>query len=181
MSKQPPTSNAQWYVLHTYSGYEHAVREALSQRIDTMNMQDKIFDVLVPEETEIELKKGEMKEIKKRMFPGYVLVNMVVTEDSWYVVRNTPNVTGFVGADTIPIPLTDEEVDGMKKRMGIKEAKYKNDFQVKETVQIADGPFIGYDGMVSEIDESKGKIKVLVSLFGRETPVELSFSQVKKI
>ena len=181
MAKQPKATNANWYVLHTYSGYEHAVKEALLQRIETMNMQDKIFDVLVPEETEIEIKKGEPKEVKRRMFPGYILVNMIVTDESWYVVRNTPNVTGFVGSGTIPVPVTEEEVEIMKGRMGMKEAKYKNDFNIKEAVQIIDGPFAGYDGMVSEIDESKGKLKIMVSIFGRETPVELSFSQVKKI
>ena len=181
MSKQPKAIDALWYVLHTYSGYEHAVKEGLMQRIETMNMQDKIFDVLVPEETEVEVKKGEVKESKKRMFPGYILVNMIVTDESWYVVRNTPNVTGFVGSGTIPVPISQEELEVMKKRMGVKEAKYKNDFVVKENVQIVDGPFASYDGIISEIDDSKGKLKVMVSLFGRETPVELSFTQVKKI
>jgi transcriptional antiterminator NusG len=182
MAKQPKSIDACWYVLHTYSGYEHAVKEALLQRIDTMNMQDKIFDVLVPEETEIDMGKGgEVKEMKKRMFPGYVLVNMIVTDDSWYVVRNTPNVTGFVGSGSIPVPLTEDEIENMKKKMGVKEAKYKNDFKLKESVQIIEGPFKGYDGLISEIDTSKGKLKILVSIFGRETPVELSFNQVKQI
>jgi transcriptional antiterminator NusG len=168
-------------VLHTYSGYEHAVKSALLQRIETMNMQNKIFDVVVPEETEIEVKKGETIELKKRMFPGYVLVNMIVTDDSWYVVRNTPNVTGFVGSGTIPVPISQEEVDRMKKRMGVKDSKYKSDFTLKENVKIVDGPFAGYDGTVSEIDTNRGRLKILVSIFGRETPVELSFEQVKKI
>lgn len=181
MARQPKQTEAKWYVLHTYSGYEHAVREALLQRIETMNMQDKIFDVLVPEETEIEVKKGEAKEIKRRMFPGYVMVNMIVTDDSWYVVRNTPNVTGFVGSGTIPVPLSDEEVERMKRKMGTSTAKYKADFQLKDPVQIIDGPFTGYDGLVSDIDTGKGKLKVMVSIFGRETPVELSFGQVKKL
>ncbi len=181
MSRQPKQTEAMWYVLHTYSGYEHAVREALLQRIETMNMQDKIFDVLVPEETEIEVKKGEAKEIKRRMFPGYVMVNMIVTDDSWYVVRNTPNVTGFVGSGTIPVPLSDEELERMKRKMGTSTAKYKADFLLKDPVQIIDGPFTGYDGLVSDIDTAKGKLKVMVSIFGRETPVELSFGQVKKL
>jgi len=181
MAKQPKQTDANWYVIHTYSGYEHAVKSALLQRIDTMNMQDKIFDVVVPEETEIEVKKGETQEIKKRMFPGYVLVNMIVTDDSWYVVRNTPNVTGFVGSGTIPVPVSDEEVERMRRRMGVKDAKYKSDFVLKENVKIIDGPFVGYDGAVSEIDDNRGRLKVLVSIFGRETPVELSFEQVKKL
>jgi len=181
MAKQPEQTDAKWYVIHTYSGYEHAVKSALLQRIETMNMQDRIFDVVVPEETEIEVKKGETKELKRRMFPGYVLVNMIVTDDSWYVVRNTPNVTGFVGSGTIPVPVSQEEVDVMRKRMGVKDAKYKSDFAIKENIKIVDGPFVGYDGTVSEIDENRGRLKVLVSIFDRETPVELSFEQVQKL
>jgi transcription termination/antitermination protein NusG len=178
ITKQWPGS---WYVLHTYSGYEDAVADSLKQRITSLDMQDKIFDVLVPKENQIEIKNGKRKVVEKKMFPGYVLVNMNVTEDSWYVVRNTPNVTGFIGSGTIPVPVTDAELKSIFKRMDIEEPKYKIDLSVGELVNIKDGPFKNYDGAVSEIDEEKGKIKVLVSIFGRETPVELDFLQVKKV
>ncbi len=180
MAKQE-SQGRKWYVLHTYSGYEDAVSEALKQRIETMNMQDFIFDVIVPKETQIEVKKGEQKLIEKRMFPGYVIVNMVVTDESWYVVRNTPNVTGFIGSGTIPVPVTDEEIKRIRKRMGMKEPKFKANFSMGEIVSITEGPFAGYQGTISEIDENKGKIKVLVSIFNRETPVELEFTQVTKV
>jgi len=180
MAKQK-SQGRHWYVLHTYSGYEDAVREALMQRIETMNMQDKIFDVIVPKESQIEIKRGEQTTVKKRIFPGYVLVDMIVTDESWYVVRNTPNVTGFVGAGTVPIPLSEEEVARMKKRMGVVEPKYKIDYNLNENVVITDGPFTGYDGLIGEIDRDKGKLKILVDIFGRETPVELDFFQVRKV
>lgn len=179
MAKQK-SEGRKWYVLHTYAGYEDAVKEALKQRIESMNMQEFIFDVIVPKEIEIEVKKGEPKQTQKRMFPGYVMVNMIVSDESWYVVRNTPNVTGFIGAGTTPIPVSDEEMRNIRKRMGMSEPKYKADFTIHEQVAIAEGPFAGYQGLVAEIDEDKGKLKVLVSLFGRETPVELDFTQVKK-
>jgi len=179
MAKQK-SEGRKWYVLHTYSGYEDAVKEALKQRIESMNMQDYIFDVIVPKEIEIEVKKGEPRQIQKRMFPGYVMVNMIVTDESWYVVRNTPNVTGFIGAGVVPIPVSDDEMKNIRKRMGVAEPKYKADFVLHENVAVTDGPFAGYQGLVSEIDETKGKLKVLVALFGRETPVELDFNQVKK-
>ena len=143
-------------------------------------MQDYILDLILPKETPIEVKKGQPKQIPKRMFPGYVLVNMVVSDQSWYVVRNTPNVTGFIGAGTIPIPVSEDEIKNMRKRMGLAEPKFKADFTLRENVSIVEGPFAGYEGLVSEIDEDKGKLKVLVSIFGRETPVELDFAQVKK-
>lgn len=171
----------QWYVLHTYSGYEDAVSESLKQRISSLDMQDKIFDVMVPKENQIEIKNGKRKTVEKKMFPGYVLVNMNVTEDSWYVVRNTPNVTGFIGSGTVPVPIAESELKGIFKRMEIEEPKYKIDLAVGDLVNIKDGPFKNYDGSVSEVDEEKGKIKVLVSIFGRETPVELDFLQVKKV
>jgi len=170
----------QWYVLHTYSGYEDAVAESLKQRISSLDMQDKIFDVLVPKENQIEIKNGKRKIVEKKMFPGYVLVNMKVTEDSWYVVRNTPNVTGFIGSGTVPVPVSDSELRAIFKRMDVEEPKYKIDVNIGDLVHIKDGPFKNYDGSVSEIDEEKGKIKVLVSIFGRETPVELDFLQIKK-
>lgn len=174
-------SNKNWYVIHTYSGYEDRVAENLRQRIETMDMADKIFDVIVPKENQIEIKNGRRRIVERRIFPGYVLVQMDVTEDSWYVVRNTPNVTGFVGSGTTPVPISPDEVKHIQKRMGVEEPKYKIDFTVGEAVNITDGPFKGFDGMVSEIDEQKGKIKVLVNMFGRETPVELDSLQVKRI
>jgi len=175
------TQASHWYVIHTYSGYEDRVAENLRQRIETMHMADKIFDVIVPKENQIEIKNGRRRIVERRIFPGYVLVQMDVTEDSWYVVRNTPNVTGFVGSGTTPTPISDDEVKHIQKRMGVEEPKFKIDFSVAEAVNIVDGPFKGFDGMVSEIDENKGKIKVLVNMFGRETPVELDSLQVKKI
>jgi transcription termination/antitermination protein NusG len=179
MAESNPTKH--WYVIHTYSGYEDRVAENLRQRTETMDMQDKIFDVIVPKENQIEIKNGRRRIVERRIFPGYVLVQMDVTDDSWYVVRNTPNVTGFVGSGTTPTPIDPSEVRHIQKRMGVEEPKYKIDFTEGETVNITDGPFKGFDGSVNEIDESKGKIKVLVNMFGRETPVELDSLQVKKI
>lgn len=170
----------QWYVLHTYSGYEDAVADSLRQRIESLDMGDKIFRVLVPKEKQIEIKNGKRKVVEKKIFPGYVLIKMAVTEESWYVVRNTPSVTGFIGSGTVPVPISEEEMSTIKKRMKIEEPKHKIDLKVGELVHINDGPFKEYDGTVSEIDESRGKIKVLVSIFGRETPVELDFLQVKR-
>jgi transcriptional antiterminator NusG len=143
-------------------------------------MEDKIFDVLVPKENQIEIRSGKRKTVEKKIFPGYVLVNMDVTNDSWYVVRNTPNVTGFIGSGTVPVPVDDTEIGTILKRMAIEEPKYKIDLKVGDLVHIHDGPFKNYDGTISEVDEERGKIKVLVSIFGRETPVELDFLQVKK-
>lgn len=180
MPKQAPGTGRHWYVVHTYSGYEDAVREALLQRVESLGMQDMIFDVVVPKESQIVIKKGEPKTEKKRIFPGYVLVDMIVTDDSWYVVRNTPNVTGFVGAGTTPVPVSPEEFMLVKKHMGEAEPKFKIDFTVGDHVIILDGPFVNYDGVVNKVDEEKGKIKVLITIFGRETPVELDFTQVKK-
>lgn len=180
MAKQARNTGRHWYVVHTYSGYEDAVREALLQRIESMNMQDTIFDVVVPKLTEIVMKKGQPKEEKKRIFPGYVLVDMSVTDESWYVVRNTPNVTGFVGAGTTPVPVSEEEWKVIKRHMGESEPKFKIDFSVGDNVQVLDGPFASYEGIIDKIDEEKGKVKVLITLFGRETPVELDFVQIKK-
>src|SRR3954469_16163373 len=179
MSTEATTKN--WYVIHTYSGYEDRVAENLRQRILSLQMADKIFDVIVPKENQIEIKNGRRRIVERRIFPGYVLVEMIVTEDSWFVVRNTPNVTGFVGSGTTPTPIAEDEVKHIQKRMGVEEPKYQIDLMVGEAVNITDGPFKGFDGMVNEIDENKGKIKVLVNMFGRETPVELDSLQVKKI
>ncbi len=181
MAKQLIDQGRKWYAIHTYSGYEDAVARNLKQRIESMGMEDKIFNVLVPKEKKIKIKGGKRYVVEERIYHGYVLVEMIVTDDSWYVVRNTPRVTGFVGSGTTPIPLSDEEIKELQKRMGVEEPKYKIDLSIGDPVKITDGPFKDYDGKVSEIDEEKGKIKVLVSMFGRETPVELDFLQIKKI
>ncbi len=181
MPKQIGPKERQWYVLHTYSGYEENVSENLKQRIESMNMQDKIFDVLVPKEKKIKIKNGKRKTIEEKVYPGYVLVEMIVTDESWYVVRNTPNVTGFIGSGTIPLPISEKEYESLKKRMGVDEPKFKIDVCIGETIKITDGPFKDFDGKVNKIDEEKGTVKVLVNMFGRETPVELDFLQIKKI
>ncbi len=170
-----------WYVINTYSGYEDHVKQALMQRIESMDMKEKIFDVIVPKEKKVEIKNGKKKIVEKKIFPGYVLVCMVLDEDSWYVVRNTPSVTGFIGFGNKPTPLSEDEYKNIQKRIGTDEPEYKIDFIVGESVKIIDGPFKDFDGTISEIDKVKGKIKVLVSMFGRETPVELDALQIKKI
>lgn len=174
-------SNPQWYVIHTYSGYEDQVAESLKQRVETLDMKDKIFDIVVPKEKQIEIKGGKRKKVEKKIFPGYILVKMVMTKNSWYVVRNTPSVTGFIGTGTDPVPIMEEEVEIILKRMGVEEPKYKIDLVSGDPVKINDGPFKDMEAIVSDIDQEKGKIKVLVSIFGRETPVEVDFLQVKKI
>lgn len=181
MSKQQLNQGRRWYVLHTYSGYEENVARNLRQRIESMDMEDKIFEIMIPTETKIKIKNGKRKTVREKIFPGYVLVNMIVTDDSWYVVRNTPNVTGFIGAGNIPTPISEKEIHDLQKRMGVEEPKYKVDVDVDAPVRIVDGPFKDYEGKVGEIDEARGKVKVLVSIFGRETPVELDFLQIKKI
>jgi len=181
MAKQAQGTGRHWYVIHTYSGYEEAVKQALEQRIESMNMQEKIFGVIVPNETQIVVKKGEPKAEKKRLFPGYVLVDMIVDDESWYVVRNTPNVTGFVGSGTIPVPVSEEEFKSIQRFMGAEEQpKFKIDFQKGDPIIIQDGPFANYEGNINEIDNEKGKVKVLITIFGRETPVELDFTQISK-
>ncbi len=170
-----------WYVLHTYSGYEEAVARNLKQRIETMGMEDKIFNVLVPVEKKIKIKNGKRKIVEEKIYPGYVLVEMIVTDDSWYVVRNTPRVTGFVGSGTTPTPISPEEIKGLQKRMGVEEPKFKLDAAVGDIVKITDGPFKDTEGKIAEVDDEKGRVKVFVSMFGRETPVDLDFLQVKKI
>jgi len=181
MSKQILNQGQRWYVLHTYSGYEENVAQSLRQRIESMDMENKIFNILIPTEKKIKIKNGKRKIIEEKIFPGYVLVEMIVTDDSWYVVRNTPNVTGFIGTGTIPTPVSEKEIKSLQKRMGVEEPKFKIDVSVGSPVRITDGPFKNLDGKITDIDEAKGKIKVLVSMFGRETPVELDFLQIKKI
>jgi transcriptional antiterminator NusG len=169
-----------WYVLHTYSGYEDNVARNLRQRIESMGMDDKIFQVIVPREKKIRVKNGKRRTIEERLFPGYVLVEMIVTDDSWYVVRNTPNVTGFVGSGVTPTPVSKEEIDRLLSRMGDDEPKYKIDVVEGDSVRIMDGPFKDFEGKISDVNDAKGTVKVLVNVFGRETPVELDFLQVKK-
>lgn len=181
MAKQTQHHGRSWYVLHTYSGYEDNVAHNLKQRIESMDMQDAIFDVIVPKEKKIKIKNGKRVTVEERIYPGYVLVDMIVTDASWYVVRNTPNVTGFIGLGTTPTPVDPAEVAALKKRMGVVEPKFKIDIGVGESVKIVDGPFKDHDGKIKEVDEEKGKVKVSVSIFGRETPVELDFLQIKKI
>ena len=181
MPKQDAKIGRKWYVLHTYSGYEENVKRNLEQRVESMNMQDYLFDVLIPTETKIKIKNGKRKTVREKIFPGYVLVNMIVTDASWYVARNTPNVTGFIGSGTTPVPMSEQEVKSLQKRMGVEEPEYKIDVSKGDAVRIVDGPFKGFEGKVASIDESHGKVKVLVSMFGRETPVELDFLQIKKI
>jgi transcription termination/antitermination protein NusG len=169
-----------WYVIHCYSGYENKVRHNLEQRIETMGMKDMIFDVVIPTQEEIEVKDGKRKKVERHIFPGYVLVNLALTEESWYVVRNTPGVTGFVGMGNSPTPLRPEEVAQIVKRMEAEAPTVKVTYKVGERVRIVDGPFNDFRGMVSEIDMERTKVRVMVSFFGRETPVELDFLQVEK-
>lgn len=181
MAKQTQHHGRAWYVIHTYSGYEDNVTRNLKQRIESMDMQDLIFDVMVPKENKIKIKAGKRTVVEERIYPGYVLVNMVVTDASWYVVRNTPNVTGFIGLGTTPTPVDPREIDMLKKRMGVSEPKYKMDVKTGDAIKINEGPFKDFDGKVQDVDEEKGKVKVLVTIFGRETPVELDFLQITKI
>jgi len=181
MAKQSLNQGRRWYVLHTYSGYEENVEKNLRQRIESMDMEDKIFNILIPIEKKIKIKNGKRKVIEEKIFPGYVMVEMVVTDESWYVVRNTPNVTGFIGTGTIPTPVSEKEIKDLQKRMGVEEPKFKIDVMVGSPIRITDGPFKNLEGKIINIDEAKGKVKVNVSMFGRETPVELDFLQIKKI
>ena len=181
MPKQTAEYGRRWYAINTYSGYEENVARNLKQRIESMDMEDKIFEVLIPTESKIRIKNGKRKMVREKIFPGYVLVNMIVTDGSWNVVRNTPNVTGFVGSGTTPTPIDDKEVEGLMKRMGVEEPKFTVDVTVGAPVKITDGPFKDFEGKVDNVDEARGKVKVLVSMFGCETPVELDFLQVKKI
>lgn len=170
-----------WYVIHTYSGYENKVKTNIEKKIDSMAMEDKIFQILVPVEEEEEIKDGKKKVSKKKVFPGYVLIEMIMTDDSWYVIRNTPGVTGFVGSGSKPIPLKDSEVKGILRQMGIEEIKTKIPFEVGETVKVINGPFEDFVAVIQEINTEKARLKVLVSMFGRDIPMELDYFQVEKI
>ena len=175
-----PYDDREWYVIHCYSGYENKVKHNLEQRTDTMQMQDQIFQVVVPTEDEIEVRDGKRRVVERRVFPGYILVQMTLSDDSWYVVRNTPGVTGFVGMGNTPTPLRPEEVQAIMKRMEAEAPKIKVTFKSGQKVRIIDGPFNEFIGMVKEIDMERAKVRVMVSFFGRETPVELDFLQVEK-
>jgi transcriptional antiterminator NusG len=181
MPKQVIEQEKNWYVINTYSGYEDAVAKNLKQRIESLGMEDKIFNVIVPKEKKIKIKNGKRKTIEEKIYPGYVLVQMIVTDASWYVVRNTPRVTGFLGAGTTPIPVSKADIDDLMKRMEVSEPEFTIDFEIGSTVKVVDGPFKGFEGKVSEIDKERGKIKVLVNMFGRDTPVELDSLQIKKV
>lgn len=181
MPKQVAQHGRRWYAIHTYSGYEENVCSNLLNRVASMHMEEKIFNVLIPKEKKIKIKNGKRKTIEEKIFPGYVLVEMLVDDESWYAVRNTPNVTGFIGTGTTPTPISEDEIRALQKRMGVDEPQYKIDINPNDTVRIVDGPFKTFEGKVADVDEERGKIKVLVSMFGRETPVELDFLQVKKV
>ncbi len=172
---------SRWYVIHTYSGYENKVKANLEHRIQSMDMGDKIYQVLVPTEEEIEIKNGKRHPVEKKVFPGYVLVEMVMGDDSWYVVRNTPGVTSFVGSGNKPTPLTDQEVKAILRQIKLDAPKYKVAFTKGEAVRVTDGPFTDLHGVVDEVNPERNKVKVLVSIFGRETPVELDFLQIEKL
>lgn len=181
MSKQEIKQERNWYAIHTYSGYEDAVARNLRQRVESLGMQDKIFSVVVPKEKKFKIKAGKRTEVQEKLYPGYVLVDMIVTDDSWYVVRNTPRVTGFIGSGVQPVPVSKQEIEELFARMESDTTKHKIELEVGEAVQIVDGPFKDFEGKVNKIDDERGKVEVLVSMFGRETPVELDFLQVKKL
>jgi len=175
-------AQGQWYVVHTYSGYENKIKVDLSKRVESMNMQDKIFDIIIPEAQEVEYKGGKRKVTNRRVFPGYVIVNMIMDEDSWYVVRHTPGVTGFVGSGNKPVPLQDDEVEKILEQMGLIESKPKIiDIAIGENVRVKSGPFSNFEGIVRELLPDRGKVRVSISMFGRETPVELDYEQVEKV
>jgi transcriptional antiterminator NusG len=181
MAKQLLNQGRRWYVIHTYSGYEENVAQNLKQRVESLDMEDKIFNILIPTEKKIKIKNGKRKVVEEKIFPGYILVEMEVTDESWYIVRNTPNVTGFIGTGTIPTPISDIEIKSLQKRMGVEDPKFQIDVVVGTPVHINEGPFKNMEGKVTSVDEAKGKVKVSVSMFGRETPVELDFLQIRKI
>ena len=181
MGTKPTPTERNWYAIHTYAGYEKAVERNLRQRIESLGVEDKIFNVIVPTETKIKIKGGKRVEEEEKIYPGYLLVDMIVDENSWYVVRNTPRVTGFVGSGVQPVPLGEAEVEGLFKRMNSDTVKHKIDLAIDDAVIVADGPFKDLEGKVGEVDEERGKVKVLVPMFGRETPVELDFLQVRRV
>ncbi len=171
-----------WYVIHTYSGYENKVSANLERKVKSLGMEDKIFQIIIPMEKEVELNKdGKQKVVERKIFPGYVLVEMIVDDRTWYAVRNTPGVTGFVGSGTKPIPLSESEVQQIMHSMGVEEARPHIDFQLQQVVRLKSGSFAGQEGKISDINEERGKLKVLIEIFGRETPVEIDFNQVEEV
>lgn len=170
-----------WYAISTYSGHEDKVADSIKQRVGTIDFKNKIFDAIVPKEKQIEIKNGKRKIVEKKIFQGYVLVEMKLSDETWYIVRNTPGVTGFVGTGTQPTPVSEREMQKIRKRMGVEDPKFKMNYEVGEVVAITDGAFNGFDGSIAEIDATKGKLKVMVSIFGRDTSVELDALQVKKL
>ena len=180
MAKQK-NEGRNWYVIHTYSGYEDTVKNNLEQRIETMDMEDKIFHIMVPTEKKVIIKNGKRSIKTEKIYSGYVFVEMNLTDESWYVVRNTPNVTGFLGTGTIPTPVLPEEIEELKRKMGLAEPEYKINLEIGEPVKIMTGPFKDFEGLIGDIEPEKGKVKVLVSVFGRETPVELDLLQIQKL
>lgn len=181
MSQRRYNSDRAWYTISTYAGHEEKVADSIRTRANSVDMEDKIFDALVPKEKQIQIKNGSRVVVEEKIFQGYVLIEMALTEETWFIVRNTPGVTGFIGTEETPTPVSPSEIKKIKKRMGVEDPKYHINFDQGETISITDGPFKGFDGVVSEIDEIKGKLKVMVSMFGRDTPVELDALQVKKI
>jgi len=181
MVKDRYDSTRAWYAINTYSGHEDKVADSIKQRTLGVDMADKIFDAIVPKEKQIEIKNGKRKVVERKIFQGYVLVEMKLTDETWYIIRNTPGVTGFVGSGTNPTPVSEKEIAKIKKRMGVEDPKYSINYSIGEIVSITDGPFKGFDGSINEIDPVKGKIRVMVSMFGRDTPVELDALQVKKL
>jgi transcriptional antiterminator NusG len=179
--EEQPSDGRRWYVIHTYSGYENKVKANLEQRIASMGVKDKIFQTIIPTEEEIEIKDGQRRTVQKKVFPGYVLVQMILDDESWYVVRNTPGVTGFVGAGTRPTPLEEAEVKRILRQMKMEAPRIKVTFTRGERVKVVDGPFTDFIGVVDDVNPEKGKVRVLVSFFGRETPVELDFLQIARI
>lgn len=177
----PRKEDARWYTIHTYAGYENAVERNLKQRIESLGMEGKIFDVIVPVEKKIRVKGGKRIVEEEKIYPGYILVRMIVDDDSWFVVRNTPRVTGFVGSGNTPVPMEESEIAALMKRMSAEAPKHRIDLMKDDPIVITDGPFKDLEGKVGEIDEDRGKVKVMVSMFGRETPVELDFLQIRKL
>ncbi|MDR1160460.1 MAG: transcription termination/antitermination protein NusG [Syntrophomonadaceae bacterium] len=177
-----PESRGEWFVVHTYSSYENKIKLDINKRVESMSMQDKIFDIIIPEEQEVEYKNGKKKITTKRVFPGYIIVNMIMSEDSWYVVRHTPGVTGFVGSGGKPIPLQPDEVNKILGKMGLVDSKPKIiDIEIGENIRVRTGPFTNFEGIVRELLADRGKVRVTISMFGRETPVELDYEQIEKI
>src|SRR3989344_2301241 len=179
--KQPISDAGKWYIVHTYAGHENKVAKNLQQRVQSLGFEDRIFDIIVPTRNTIKVSQGKKENVEEKIFPGYVLIRMIIDDESWLLVRTTQGVTGFVGAGNRPTPISDKEVEAIQKFMKTEEPLYKTTFTMGEAVKIVDGPFADFLGTIDEIDDTKGKLKVLVSIFGRETPVELDFLQVKKL